>query len=230
MKNNKPLDTTRPLVVATVHTVRGWALAADLPRGDADLVEIRLDCLARHTTRLRREWEKLCRPVILTARHPSEGGVADLKAPRRRDLLMEFLPGASLVDVELRSVRSMAPVLEEARRYGLRRIISLHDFRATPPLVTLRRRVRAAVAAGADIIKIATHLRGPQDLATLLQLQAGPSPRPLALMGMGALGRVSRLVLAAGGSCLNYGYLDRPQVAGQWPAAELRDLLGKILR
>jgi 3-dehydroquinate dehydratase-1 len=46
---------------------------------------------------------------------------------------------------------------------------------------------------------------------------------------MGPLGKVSRLVLAAAGSRLNYGYLDKPQVAGQWPARELALRLGEVL-
>jgi 3-dehydroquinate dehydratase-1 len=45
---------------------------------------------------------------------------------------------------------------------------------------------------------------------------------------MGPLGRISRLVLAAAGSRLNYGYLDRPQVPGQWPAAELARRIGEV--
>jgi 3-dehydroquinate dehydratase-1 len=88
--------------------------------------------------------------------------------------------------------------------------------------------VRRGVRAGADIVKIATHLRGPKDLAALLVLQ-GATKVPLATMGMGPLGKVSRLVLVAAGSRLNYGYLDKPQVAGQWPALELARRLEEIL-
>jgi 3-dehydroquinate dehydratase-1 len=47
-------------------------------------------------------------------------------------------------------------------------------------------------------------------------------------MGMGPLGKVSRLVLAAAGSRLNYGYLDKPQVKGQWPALELVRRIGEV--
>jgi 3-dehydroquinate dehydratase-1 len=48
-------------------------------------------------------------------------------------------------------------------------------------------------------------------------------------MGMGPLGKVSRLVLGAAGSRLNYGYLDKPQVPGQWPAAELAQRLREVV-
>ena len=77
-------------------------------------------------------------------------------------------------------------------------------------------------------MKVAAHLRTPNDLAALLILQ-GTTKVPLATMGMGPLGKVSRLVLAAAGSRLNYGYLDKPQVAGQWPALELVRRLEEVL-
>ncbi len=47
-------------------------------------------------------------------------------------------------------------------------------------------------------------------------------------MGMGPLGKLSRLVLAKAGSCLNYGYLRVANAPGQWEAAELGALLGRI--
>jgi 3-dehydroquinate dehydratase-1 len=45
---------------------------------------------------------------------------------------------------------------------------------------------------------------------------------------MGPLGKLSRLVLAKAGSCLNYGYLNTPNAPGQWPAARLKTLLEEI--
>jgi len=41
-------------------------------------------------------------------------------------------------------------------------------------------------------------------------------------MGMGRLGKASRVAAMACGSVLNYGWLERPNVAGQWSAVELR--------
>ncbi len=46
---------------------------------------------------------------------------------------------------------------------------------------------------------------------------------------MGPLGKVSRLLFAAAGSVLNYGYLDRPQVAGQWEATVLKQRLRELV-
>lgn len=125
-------------------------------------------------------------------------------------------------------MRAFAGILEETREQGICAVVSFHDFRRTPGLDRLRRVVAASRSAGADIVKVATLLRGPRDLATLLQLQASAGKTMLATMGMGPLGRISRLALACAGSRLNYGYIDRPQVAGQWPAARLRALIHEV--
>jgi 3-dehydroquinate dehydratase-1 len=219
----------RPLVVATAHTPRGLREAAGLAPGVVDWVEVRLDLLAGRRQVLREVVPALRLPVLLTARHPAEGGAKSLTAARREDLLREFLPLATAVDVELRSARALHDVLALARQHGVLRVISFHDFQGTPTLAKLRRAVASARQAGADIVKVATLLRTPHDLAVLLELQAAASRVPLATMGMGPLGRVSRLVLAAAGSRLNYGYLDRAQVPGQWPAVELKHRLEEVL-
>jgi 3-dehydroquinate dehydratase len=41
-------------------------------------------------------------------------------------------------------------------------------------------------------------------------------------MGMGQYGQLSRLLFGGCGSILNYGYLDKAQVPGQWPAEVLK--------
>jgi 3-dehydroquinate dehydratase-1 len=47
-------------------------------------------------------------------------------------------------------------------------------------------------------------------------------------MGMGPVGKLSRLVLAKAGSVLNYGYLLEANAPGQWPAWELKSLIDQI--
>jgi 3-dehydroquinate dehydratase-1 len=54
------------------------------------------------------------------------------------------------------------------------------------------------------------------------------SPIPVSAMGMGPVGKLSRLVLARAGSILNYGYLQTPNAPGQWPATELKRLIGEV--
>lgn len=223
----KAPHSSRPLV-ATAHTPAGLRQAAELAASEVGFVEIRLDTLAGAARDLAGAVSAIRSPLLFTARHPAEGGAGRLSPSKRRDLLEAFLPAARALDVELRSAGAMADLLERARRRRVTRVVSFHDFRGTPGLPRLRDVVRRSCRTGADIVKIATLLRGPRDLAVLLMLQ-GTARVPLATMGMGPLGKVSRLVLAAAGSRLNYGYLDKPQVAGQWPARELALRLGEVL-
>ena len=216
------------LIVGTVHTLAGLRKAARIRRGAGiDLVEVRLDCLGA-----RRAWpadilRDIGLPIILTARHPREGGSGGLSAALRGELLEEFLPLASWVDVELRSKSELAHVLGRARTRRFATILSFHDFVRTPGQAKLTGLQRDAARLGADICKIAVQVRSASDLVRLLLTQAQAKGR-LATMGMGPFGKVSRLVLPLAGSCLAYGFLDRAQVPGQWPAELLAQRLREV--
>ena len=215
-------------IVGTVHTLAGLRDAARLRRGrGVDVVEVRLDCLAAQEGRLEELISAIRLPVLLTARHPLEGGTGNLTSARRRGLLEAFLPFASLLDVESRSAAALGGVIEAARKRRVEIVLSSHNFTQTPGPASLARTQREALRHGADICKIAVHLRNSVDLARLLLLQTAAS-RPLATMGMGPLGKISRLLLPLAGSCLVYGFIDRPQVAGQWPAELLAERLKEI--
>ena len=229
MKQKQKPTHSACTVVATAHTLRGLRLAASLRlRSGVDVVEVRLDHLATQESTVARELTKIALPLLITARHPSEGGTKGLPLARRRALLQRFLPAASMIDVEIRSARSLQGVLREAAQRGITRILSFHDFDRTPARHHLAAKIRDGRKLGADIVKLATKLRGPADLANLLSIQA-ESKEGVATMGMGPLGKVSRLVLPSAGSLLVYGYLDRPQVEGQWPAEEVALRLREVM-
>ncbi|MFV1993990.1 MAG: type I 3-dehydroquinate dehydratase [Verrucomicrobiales bacterium] len=193
-----------------------------------DLVEFRLDSLSRATSGLAEIIERVPIPVIITARHPAEGGDHSLSSDERRRLLSTFLPHADVIDVELRALPEFGPILEEARKAGVSVILSHHDLDQTPAPAELRQIVQRAADAGADVAKVATRLANTADLFALTELFEQPPPIPTSAMGMGELGRVSRLLLAQCGSRLNYGYLARSNAPGQWPAARLKELIAEI--
>lgn len=169
-------------------------------------------------------------PRIVTVRHRSEGGAEiGLSAGKRQALYRDFLPTAGLVDIELRQAGGMREVIREARSAGVGVVLSLHDFRKTPAIAKLREAARRAEDAGADIFKAAAMTRDSRELAMLLEFLADEKKRlPLAVMGMGAFGKVSRLALAQAGSCLNYGYLGSANASGQWPVATLKALIAEL--
>ena len=191
--------------------------ARRLAKGDVDFLEWRADCLGARIVECGFPW-------IVTARHPGEGGQNAMTASARRAALRELLPVAAVVDVEIRSLRELAAVVREAKSGGVAVLASFHDFRATPAIERLMELARRAVDAGADVLKVATHTAAAGDVARLLEF-LDAAPLPVAVMGMGSLGMASRVTLAAAGSMLNYGWLHRPNVTGQWSALELSRVL-----
>ena len=213
-------DRNACAIVGIVDSPEAASAAKRLPKSGVDYLEWRADFLGEKIPKSPIPW-------IITARHPLEGGKNTLPQARRRELLFSLLPSASLVDIEVRSLAGLSDVAACAQKNGIGIIASFHDFEKTPETSRLRDVIRRANDAGANVVKIATRTTTPKDVSRLLDLW-NATPLPLAIMGMGPLGMSSRLLFANCGSALNYGWLHRPNVPGQWSAAELRTLISKI--
>jgi 3-dehydroquinate dehydratase-1 len=212
-------------IVAVISSRTDLARAARM-RNPPDFFELRLDAAARRIRELENALGRLRAPLIITARHPKEGGLNQLSARERRDLLRQFLPHAACMDVELRSAGPLRPVLDHARARNVRIIISYHNFGHTPAATRLDQIARASQSLGADFLKIATRTDTPAQLARLVDFferQRGKTE--ISAMGMGRLGRISRLEFVRRGSALNYAHLGTRQTAGQLSLPELRRAL-----
>ena len=223
--------TTRRSSKRRLRIVGVIASGADLDRAlrmrrPPDLFELRLDCLADAADQLQDTLPRLRAPLIITARHPQEGGAGKLSTRKRRDLLVRFLDHADYLDVELRSASALRRLLAIAETKKVRRIISFHDFKSTPSGRVLAAKGRAASAHRADIFKIATRTDTPMELGRLFNfLTNSRVDLPLAVMGIGKLGAISRVVLARAGSALVYASLSTgSDIEGQLSLEELHAL------
>ncbi len=219
------------LVVGTVHSESSFRAARALPAPPAapDLLELRVDHFAAAPQALTALLDDCARGVIVTVRDAGEGGHGQLDLPARQALYERFLPFAHYVDLELSSLPGLPSIAAQARRTGGGLIASHHDFLAMPSLARLRALAGQAADAGAALFKVAARVERPEELTALLEFLGTEKRLPLAVMGMGRFGRISRLAAAACGSRLNYGYLgDAAQVPGQWPAAVLRARIDEL--
>ena len=214
--------------MATVHSLPGLRTAAKLPAGAVDLLEIRVDAFTEQKALLLETLPRLKFPLIVTVRHPSEGGACAMSPSKRIELLETFLPHAALIDVELRSLAALDSVIRRARAEDVGLIVSHHSFQTTPPRARLHELALRAVKARADILKVAAFTATPRQLGRLLEFAATERRIPLSVMGMGPLGKVSRLLFSQTGSVLNYGFLDIAQVSGQWSAAQLKERIAEL--
>jgi 3-dehydroquinate dehydratase I len=201
-------------VIASIDELR----LATRMRAPPDLFELRLD----HLPNLREsQLLKLRRPLIITARHPAEGGKKLRSA--RRDLLLKFLPRAKFVDIELRSLRELREVWDEARRLRVGRVCSFHDFEGTPQPAVLHKKMLCARTADADVFKLVTRADTLCDLLTLFEfLWSELSSMRLCVMAMGKFGPMSRLFFREAGSSFIYAPLRHPLHHGQLTFRQLR--------
>ncbi|MEI8106468.1 MAG: type I 3-dehydroquinate dehydratase [Verrucomicrobiota bacterium] len=218
----------RPSVVGTVHSLKGIREALRLHPSDLDFLEIRLDSFASDLRPLIRAIPKLPLPLIFTARHPSEGGAGTLLAKDRRSLFAQFIPVATFIDIELRSIQQLESTITDAHSAGVGLILSDHHFASLPPPQRIEKLFQSGQSSGATICKLAARTDHPSAVAKLLALFCKKTPLPLSVMGMGVFGKVSRLLLAQAGSVLNYGYLDQPNAPGQWPAILLKQRIAEL--
>ena len=224
--------SSRPLTVGVIpdaSTLSMWAgMDAAQREATCDVVEVRLDTLNLPPNDVRQALTGSVTPVLLTARHPAEGGQGSEAAAGRIALIEPLLDLAALIDVELRSAMEMRDLIQKAHSLGVKVMGSFHDFHTTPGDEVLRGAISFGQPAGLDAIKLATYLNSSDDLTRLIKLTSETHRLRLSCMGMGPWGRVSRLVLAKCGSLLNYGFIGESNAPGQWPAARLKEILAEI--
>jgi 3-dehydroquinate dehydratase-1 len=210
-----------PATVGVIASERELRAAMRM-RKPPDFFELRLDYLPGLDPK---KIARLRRPLVITARHPAEGGkkipVRACASRSRRELLLRFLLLAQLVDVELRSLQELRHVWEEAERFRIKRICSVHDFARTPPHAVLQKQFQRAKRAGADIFKLVTRAETVDDLINLLQFLRRARGQ-CCVMAMGKFGPMSRLLFPECGSVFVYAPLRRALYPGQLTLQQLR--------
>ncbi len=198
----------------------------------SDILEFRLDDLVETIDEATKVMRAADRPSLLTVRRPDEGGANSLSDDRRLALYADHLSVAELVDTEIDSLDSpvFSDFVESAKTARAHLIASFHDFSGWPGIELIEKKVNHAYDLGAEIPKVAVTIDRMQDLFALASLveHHRSEGRLISAMGMGPLGKLSRLVLARAGSCLNYGYLQTPNAPGQWSAHDLSHLISEL--
>lgn len=220
-----PRPVERPQIVGVI-TSRADLDRAIRMRRQPDFFELRLDRLAAVADTVEKLVPKLRAPLIMTARHPREGGSGNLALRQRRDLLARFLSHASYIDVELRSARALRAFLNLAETKNVGRIVSFHDFQSTPSSRNLAAKAREAQSYAANIFKVATRTDTPIELGRLLEFITNSRvDLALAVMGIGKLGALSRVMLARAGSIMIYASVSATtDIEGQLSLEQLRTL------
>lgn len=213
-----------PRLVGVIASPAGLAEAVRLAE-PPDLFELRLDALHDSLGQVERAIPRLRAPLILTARHPAEGGFHRLAPAARRALLERFIDRAAFIDLEARLERQTRLILAQIRRHEIGLILSAH---LSGRRLTSNAFLRLTTKAGAfrpDIFKLVARTDDAGDLDALISLFANrpPADFQFAAMGLGKLALASRLALERLGSALTYGAVGEPVMPGQPSLSQLRD-------
>jgi len=214
----------RPRICAVIIDANVTAIKDAEPL--VDLFEVRIDLIGEGWPAVARQ---LGKPWIACNRLVEEGGLwHDSEARRIEKLLQAVEMGASMVDIELRT-RNLENVVAAIKR-RTRCMISSHDLDKTPDVGELRSVVNRQIKAGADVCKLVTTARGPEDNLTVLRLVAEGWTVPLVAFAMGPSGVLSRVLAPLAGADFTYAAVAPGKVsaAGQMTAADLREVYRTI--
>ena len=202
------------------------AVAAGLAAQErgADLLEVRFDLMAKLPEDLSL-FRKLTLPRIATLRTTGQGGMCDLGDDDRLRFFRRALRiGFEYVDIEADSpiVRRLGRELKNA---GI--ISSYHDFNGTPELSGILEALVTTASRG-DVAKVAFQVNSVSDLARLHEAARlfSATGNHFVVIGMGALGEVTRVLPACFGSAFTYASLEkgREVAPGQLDVATLKAL------
>jgi 3-dehydroquinate dehydratase I len=194
------------------------AALADLP-----FAEIRLDKMRLSTDDVRTLFSSHKR--LIATHRPGE--VPDEE--RGRLLMAAIGAGAAYVDVEVEAGTAYREeIVAKAHAMGCTVIVSFHDHERTPGRSELEARLSECFGAGADIAKIACTARTDRDNARLLGLL--DEDRRVVVVGMGAIGRITRVLAPMLGSPFTFASLGkgRETAEGQMDRTTLEGLIEMV--
>lgn len=213
----------------------------------ADLIELRADAFSgiRDTVRLldllsdvRGVFDG---PILFTLRTEREGGSLHVDSEEYLDILRIAISSGciDLIDIELRTgitveaseyeVSTAQMLAEEAHSFGIRVVMSEHDFASTHSRAEIFGALERMRDFGADIAKGAYMPNSAQDVDEVLA--AGLKAKrelgiPAILISMGESGRMTRTYGEVYGSAVTFACLEgRASAPGQVEASKMRKIL-----
>ncbi|MDG6996264.1 MAG: type I 3-dehydroquinate dehydratase [Nitrososphaerota archaeon] len=202
-----------------------------------DLVELRLDYLAKIDEYCLREVEKLASDeTILTLRSRAEGGKSYLRERERVSILEKLASFPKCyTDIEINTFEKNPDLMKAFEDSEIKIIASFHDFSKTPSERELESLINRA-ANSVYATKVACYANSFDDNRRLLSLYESSvmrkaRPRKLVAFCMGEYGVFSRFASLYSGAPFTYASLPGKATApGQLDIEIMRAALGQLRR
>ncbi|KYD10723.1 3-dehydroquinate dehydratase I [Parageobacillus caldoxylosilyticus] len=173
-------------------------------------------------------------PILFTVRSEKEGGnPIPLTETEKIQLLIEVCKSqvVDMIDYELLYEKELVSLRQVSKEYGIRMIMSYHNFSFTPQKEEIVQKMLKAESYGADIAKVAVMPTSPQDLLVLFHATQEARSQlsiPLITMSMGGLGVITRLAGWMFGSAVTFAVGQNSSAPGQIPIEDLKDAIGIV--
>lgn len=171
-------------------------------------------------------------PLLFTFRTAKEGGEKEITTAAYRELNERAAASGyvDLIDVEaFTGEETVRQMIQEAHGYGVKVIVSNHDFEKTPKQDEIVRRLGNMQETGADVLKIAVMPKTRRDVLTLLaateEMYTDYADRPIITMSMSETGVISRLCGEVFGSAVTFGAAGQISAPGQASVDDLDKIL-----
>jgi 3-dehydroquinate dehydratase type I len=140
--------------------------------------------------------------------------------------------GADFIDIDI-TTDSFELLLDTARAYNCKKILSYHNYELTPPKRRLQALIERCANYGADICKIVCMPQNIKDVLRMMRLYtsdelAFAENMDLISFAMNKQGRISRISSMEFGAPYMYCAIDEASrtSAGQFPVEEFKTILG----
>ena len=212
-------------------------LPHDLPY---DFIELRIDSYSylnefhKVKTLLNQIRELVECPILLTCRSVSEGGKSSLTKEEYKQFLIQVIESGfiDMIDIEINVGNAIVfELVEKAKSHNVKVVMSYHNFDKTPPQEDMIDILEKMEVMGGDILKIAVMPLCKKDVVTLMNTSLIMSSRidkPLIMISMGELGKITRVAGELIGSSVTFGMALESSAPGQIHVSHLKDLLESV--
>jgi 3-dehydroquinate dehydratase I len=190
-----------------------------------DMAEIRIDLTESSDEDIMKIFS--ARKKLIATCRPGKYSTAE----RIHKLKLAIESGATFLDIEYEAESEFRNVMMEfAHIHQCDVILSYHNYEMTPELDELEKIMNKCFELGADMAKIATMVRVNRDNSKILSLYKAPGR--LVAIGMGELGKISRIVAPFLGAEFTYASLtdDNATAPGQISYNKLNKYILEIMQ
>jgi 3-dehydroquinate dehydratase I len=188
-----------------------------------ELAEIRIDLTGFNEAQVRQVCSHTT-PTVATFRSDDPG------SEKQYSLLSAAIEsGAAYVDIEIEAGKAQIErIAALAGTKACKVIVSYHNYNETPSMKKLNLIVDECFSLGADIAKVATQINKKEDNARLLSLYA--LGKPLVILGMGELGKITRIMAPFMGAEFSFAGMDDGTVTapGQIPYSHMKSIIENL--